>query len=105
MAKGSHHSSPRSTADRYLTSESAQSLPPVRVCTPPAHGEGSILRAIYTSSSSDASDRTPPRRQRAATGDGSLEHETLPHWHSLPADNGAAADDFAGEASHEQVRP
>jgi hypothetical protein len=89
MGKGWAAASPRSTADRHFMLEPGQSLPPVRVCTPPARGEGAMLRGNYTSSSSEVSlDRTPLYQ---AAAPGPCHHaaaaQRLMHWHSAPAED------------------
>lgn len=87
MDKGWPEHSPRSTAERHFASESVQSLPPVRVCTPPARGEGAVPRATYTSSSSEVSlERTPRAHAQHVPGRGAAQRP-LQHWHSSPAGN------------------
>lgn len=103
MGKGWLGTSPQSMADRQFVSDSVQSLPPVRVCTPPARGEGAILRGNYTSSSSEVSlERTP--RDYALYGAGRYAApRPLPHWHSAPAEDPGHLRAAAGEAQHTQV--
>lgn len=85
MGKGWPEHSPRSTAERHFASESVQSLPPVRVCTPPARGEGAVPRATYTSSSSEVSlERTPRAHAQHGPGRGAAQRP-LQHWRSSPA--------------------
>lgn len=103
MGKGWPAASPRSTVDRHFVSDSVQSLPPVRVCTPPARGEGAILRGNYTSSSSEVSlERTP--RDFAAYGSGRYAlPRPLPHWHSAPAEDPGHLRATGSDAQHAQV--
>ena len=89
MGKGWAEASPRSAADRHFMLEPMHSLPPVRVCTPPARGEGAMLRGNYTSSSSEVSlDRTP-LYHAAAPGPGypATAAQQLMHLHSAPAED------------------